>query len=202
MRTRLFPWLYDVVMSWFERGPLGRWRSSTVHPARGLVLEIGAGTGLDFPQYQTGATVIATDVDVAMLARAKARVTDTAASILLVVADAQALPFRAESFDAGVVGLALCTIPHPEQAMNEMRRVLRHGSAVRLLEHVRLTNRFLSGLQDLVTPLWMRIAGGCRLDRNAVACVADSGFEIESIRQHVGGYVVEIVARRGIPYAV
>ena len=195
MRTRFFPWLYDVVMSWFEQGSLGRWRSSTVHPARGLVLEIGAGTGLDFPHYQLGATVIAIDPDVGMLARSKARARDTAASILLVVADAEALPFRAESFDAGVVGLALCTIRHPDQAMNEMRRVLRHGSAVRLLEHVRVTNRFVARLQDLVTPLWMRIAAGCRLDRDAVACVADSGFDIESIREHLGGYVVEIVAR-------
>ena len=195
MWTRVFPWLYDVVMSWFERGPFGRWRSSTVHPARGLVLEIGAGTGLDFPHYQPEATVIATDPDVAMLARAKVRATGTAASISLVVADAEALPFRTEAFDAGVVGLALCTIPHPDRAMDEMRRVLRHGSAVRLLEHVRVTDRFLSRLQDLLTPLWMKIAGGCRLDRNAVACVADSGFAIESIRQHLGGYVVEIVAR-------
>jgi ubiquinone/menaquinone biosynthesis C-methylase UbiE len=195
MCSRIFPRVYDAVMTRLERGPLARWRRSTVRPARGAVLEIGAGTGLDFPHYDAGTTVIATDPDVAMLARAKSRARDAEASILLVVADAEALPFRAGSFDGGVVGLAVCTIPHPDRAMNEMRRVLRDGGELRLLEHVRVNNRVLARLQDLLTPLWMRLAGGCRLDRDAVACVAKSGFAIESVRQHLGGYVVEIVAR-------
>jgi ubiquinone/menaquinone biosynthesis C-methylase UbiE len=193
---RVFPLVYDAVMTWVERGPLGRWRHSTVHPIHGLVLEIGAGTGLDFSHYRADVTVIATDPDLAMLTRARSRATRARARVILVGADATALPFRAGAFDGGIVGLALCTIPEPANALAEMRRVLKGGAAVRLLEHVRLGNRYLARLQDLVTPLWMRLSRGCRLDRDAVAIVTEAGLTLESVTSHAGGYVVEIVAGR------
>lgn len=195
MWAKLYPRIYDAVMGWAERAFLARWRRSTVQPACGLVIEIGAGTGLDFAYYQPGTTVIAADPDCAMLARAKERSRRARAEIMLIAADAEALPFRAGVFDGGVVGLALCTIPHPDDALSELRRVLELGKPVRLLEHVRVRNRLVAALQDWLTPLWMSIARGCRLDRDAVGLVARAGFALESVRSHAGGYVVEIVGR-------
>lgn len=71
-----------------------------------------------------------------MLERAKARARRAKADILLVAADAEALPFRAGSFDEGVSGLAMCTIPHPKRALAELHRTMRQGGTLRLLEHV------------------------------------------------------------------
>lgn len=192
---RFFPRLYDLVMAPAERGRLGRWRRSLVAPARGRVLEVGAGTGLDFAHYGPEAWVVATDPDLAMLERARARLADGPARIVLVAADAQALPFRDDAFDEGVVGLAMCTIPAPERALNELRRVLRPRGMLRLLEHVRMPNPVAARLQDWLTPLWRRVAAGCHLNRRTADAVARSGFELASIESHLAGYVQAIVAR-------
>ena len=195
MRLDLFPWLYDAVMGAAEASPLGRWRRSIVRPAIGRVLEIGAGTGLDFRHYESGVTVVATDVDAGMLARARTRAAAASAAVLLVAADAQALPFRDGAFDDAVVGLVLCSIPIPEKALIEMRRTVRAGGAVRLLEHVRAANRFVARLQDWLTPAWRRLAGGCHLNRDVVTPVKHTGLAIEHVIPHARGFVLEILAR-------
>ena len=195
MRFKLFPWIYDAVMGAAEAGPLARWRRSMVRPARGRVLEIGAGTGLDFRHYESDVTVVGTDVDAGMLARARARAATASATVLLVAADAEALPFREDAFDDAVVGLGVCTIPHPEDALAEVRRTVRAGGAVRLLEHVRAPNQLAARLQDWLTPAWQRLAGGCHLNRDAVTIVKRSGLEVERVTPHARGFVLEIVAR-------
>ena len=195
MNSKFFPSVYDLFMSPAERGRLGRWRASVVAEATGRVLEIGAGTGLNFAHYHPDAWVVATDPDVGMLERAKPRASAVPAEILLVVADAEALPFRERTFDGGVVGLAMCTIPHPERALAELRRTLRPGSVLRLLEHVRFESPVIGRVQDWLTPAWRRVAGGCRLNRRTAATVRGSGFVIECVTPHLGGYVQEIVAR-------
>lgn len=192
----VFPRVYDAVMGLAERGRVGTLRSAMVAKARGRVLEIGAGTGLDFPYYGLGAWVIATDPDLGMLARAGDRARAAGAEVLLVAADAELLPFREATFDAGIVGLAMCTIPHPDRALAELRRALRPGAELWLLEHVRMEQPLLGRLQDLLTPLWRRLAGGCRLNRRTTAAVIAGGFAVESVESHLGGYLQVIAARR------
>ncbi len=194
-RWTLFPWVYDLVMGAAERGPLRRWRRASVRPARGLVHEVGAGTGINFRHYAPGLTVVATDPDLGMLTRARSRAAACEAAVLLVAADAESLPFRDGLFDTAVIGLALCTIARPENALAEVRRTVRPGGALRLLEHVRARGRALARLQDLITPVWRRLAGGCHLNRDSVSAVARSGFELERVQSHAAGFVVEIVAR-------
>lgn len=192
----LFPRLYDAVMGRADRGKLGELRSGMVSRARGKVLEIGAGTGLNFPWYEPPATVIASDPDLGMLRRGRARARAARAEVLLVAADAEMLPFRPGSFDDAVVGLAMCTIPHPALALAELRYALRPGGALRLLEHVRVATPVVGRLQDWLTPVWRRVAGGCRLNRRTVAAVAAAGFDVESVESHLGGYFQVICARR------
>lgn len=191
----LFPRLYDFVMARAERGRLGDWRARVVTAARGRVLEIAAGTGLNFAHYDASAWVIGIDPDVSMLARAGGRASQARAAILLVVADAEALPFRDAAFDEGVGGLALCTIPHPERALAELRRTLVPGGQLRLLEHVRSPSLLVGRMQDVLTPFWRRAAGGCRLNRRTVEAVAKSGFVLERTTSHAAGNVQEILAR-------
>ena len=189
-----FPALYDCVMRTAERGRLAEWRREVVRPAAGDVLEIAAGTGLDFPHYRAGVTVVATEPDLRMLERARDRAERADATIVLVAADAQALPFRDQSFDSVVVGLGLCTIPSPPRALAELRRVLRPGGVARLLEHVRAEHPVAGWLQDLLTPAWRRLAGGCRLNERSVETVRRAGFRIDDVRPHMGRYIVTIEA--------
>jgi ubiquinone/menaquinone biosynthesis C-methylase UbiE len=195
VNSHIFPWLYDAFMRTAERGRLAGWRRSVAAPATGRIIEIGAGTGLNFRHFRAGATVFATDRDLAMLRRARDRARWSSVDILLVVADAEALPFRAHTFDDAVVGFAFCTIPRPARALTELRRVLQPRATCRLLEHVRVDHRVVGKLQDWATPVWRRIAGGCRLNRTTLEILAASGFSLDSVRSHVGGFVVEVVAR-------
>lgn len=183
-------------MAPLERGRVGRYRHSVVAPARGRVLEVGAGTGLDYEHYEPGASVIATDPDLGMLARSRSRLRGVSATILLVAADAQALPFRNGVFDVVVVGLAMCTIPQPAVALAEIQRVLVPAGVLRMLEHVRVDHPLVGHLQDWLTPVWRRLAGGCRLNRRTVETVRDSGFATVEMTSHFGGYLQEIVARK------
>ena len=192
--SRFFPWLYDLVMGAAERSRLAMWRRETVRPANGRVLEIAAGTGLDFAHYTPAATVIATEPDLGMLTRARERASQAPAMILLVAADAQALPFRDGTFDNAVVGLALCTIPSPPRALAELRRVLRPQGVARFLEHVRIDRPIIGRLQDLLTPVWRRVAGGCRLNERTLDVVQSAGFQIDDIRSHLKGFVLAIEA--------
>lgn len=191
----IFAWLYDIVMAVPERSRIGKLRSDMVSKARGRVLEIGAGTGLNFPYYAPDTLVVALDRDLNMLGRAGSRASAANSAVLLVGADAELLPFPDSSFDEAVVGLAMCTIPHPDRALTELHRTIKLGGSLRLLEHVRLEQPLLGRLQDSLTPVWRRLTGGCRLDRRTAAAVAANGFTIESLRAHFGGYIQVIVAR-------
>lgn len=192
---RFIPWLYDLVMATADRTRLGQWRRDVVAPARGRILEIGAGTGLNFRHYDSGALVVATDIDPAMLARSAKRAGASGARILLVVADAQALPFRVRAFDDAVIALALCTIPDPDVSLRELRRVMRSGALLHLFEHVRLAHPVGGQLQDWLTPVWRPLAGGCRLNCRTAATVASNGFAIEATRRHAHGLFLGITAR-------
>jgi ubiquinone/menaquinone biosynthesis C-methylase UbiE len=179
-----------------ERGGLTEWRRDLVRPAGGRVLEIAAGTGLDFAHYLQGVTVIATEPNLAMLARARVRAKGAPATILLVAAEAEALPFRPESFDTCVIALGLCTIASPAAALAEVQRVVRPGGSVRLLEHVRVESPIVGSLQDALTPAWRRISGGCRLNERSVESVRRARFRIDDIRRRMNGHVVAISASR------
>ena|SRR5688572_13786978 len=192
-----FVGLYDLVMALAERWPVGRMRREAVSASRGLVLEIAAGTGLDFRHYQPGAVVIATELDLAMLDRARHRAASADARVTLVAADAQNLPFRTGTFDTAVVALGLCTIPRPDDALSEIHRVLTRSGILRLLEHVRINHPAVAGwLQDNLTPVWRRLAGGCRLNENTIDRVRDSGFEIVQLDKHANGLFVKMSAEK------
>lgn len=168
-----------------------KWREWTVRAARGRVLEIGVGTGLNLPHYRTANSIAAIDPDAESLQRARAR---RNALISLHQARAEELPFADESFDSVVGTLTFCSIGDPARALNEARRVLKPGGMFRLVEHVRVENRWIAGAQDAVTPLWKSIAGNCHLNRDTRAAVARAGFHIRAVHRHIGGLFIGIDA--------
>jgi ubiquinone/menaquinone biosynthesis C-methylase UbiE len=166
------PWLYDLQCGLLERFGLGRWREWVVRGARGLSLDLGCGTGRNLPLYRGRAVGI--DPSRQALARARRR----APKALLVRGSAEALPFRDGAFETVVSGLVLCSVPHPDRALAEARRVLEDDGELRLLEHVRSETPWKARMQDRITPLWSFVTGGCHPNRDTEAAVARAGFAV------------------------
>lgn len=181
------PFLYDLAL----QGPpemffIGPRRRKLLAPLRGLVLEIGAGTGLSLRYYSAGARVVATEFDPANLHRLSARGRAAGAGVLVAAADAMRLPFPDATFDALVCNLALCTIPDPHKALAEARRVLKPGAPARFLEHVRAGNRVQAKVQDVLAPVWSNIAGGCRLNQDTERAIREAGLIVEKVEDKRG----------------
>jgi len=160
------------------------------------VLEIGAGTGVGFAFYPAGITVSAVEPSVAMAARARERAGRAAATIAVVEARVEELPFADGSFDCAIATLAWCSVADPLAAFAEVRRVLRPRGRLLLLEHVHSRWQPARRLQSLAAPTWRRVAQGCRLDQDTVGLLSAAGFAVQRRRDHLLGWVVELQARR------
>jgi SAM-dependent methyltransferase len=162
-------WLYDFAGRRVEKGELGRRRHELVGGLEGAVLEIGAGTGLNLPHYERASRVVAVEPDPSMAGRLRKRVPEAS------------VPFEDETFDTAVVTFVLCSVEKPQAALAEVRRVLRPGGRLVLLEHVRGEGR-LARWQDRFNPLHRKVAGNCHLNRETRDAVAAAGFDVGDIR--------------------
>jgi ubiquinone/menaquinone biosynthesis C-methylase UbiE len=111
-----------------------------------------------------------------MLRRARRRARRLAIPVELLQEGAEHLPFDDDTFDSVVATWVLCTIPDPERALAEMRRVLKPGGLLVYAEHTRSRFSLAARLQRLLTPVWKHVAGGCHLDRDAIAMIRRAGF--------------------------
>jgi SAM-dependent methyltransferase len=151
----------------------------------GRVVELGAGTGANFPHYPAGVTeVVAVEPEPFM--RRKAAVAGTRAPVPVTVVDGTAdrLPLADGSCDAGVACLVLCSVPDQRSALAELRRVLRPGGELRFYEHVLSQRRALASAQRLVDRVfWPRTFGNCHTARDTAAAIAAAGFVVERERR-------------------
>jgi len=178
------PWLYDAGMVLLEKTGLGRWRSWLAGGARaGRVLDLGCGTGRNLPLYGEGVRAVGLDPCHESLLAARRR----APGVPLVQARAEALPFRTGVFDSVVSGLVFCSVGDVPQGLGEVRRVLKAGGVLRMLEHVRASGRVAAWLQDRTQPAWTWFTGGCHPNRDTEAAVAAAGFEIDPASRRAQG---------------
>jgi ubiquinone/menaquinone biosynthesis C-methylase UbiE len=176
--------IYDAINAIVERKLLQRLRHDLLAPLCGTVVEVGAGTGTNFPHYPSGVHVLALEPDPAMLARAPAKVKRSRATIDLRVADDAALDqLDPQSADAVVWPLVLCTVDDPRRALQRARRVLRPDGRLVVLEHVR-GDGLIGQLQDAILPVWRRIAGGCRPNQDTRRLLHEAGFDTSALQQH------------------
>lgn len=169
------PWLYDPAMAVLERLGLGPWRRWLAGGARGLTLDLGSGTGRNLPLFPADVRAVGVDPCAASLARARRR----SPRALVVVARAEALPFRDGAFQTVVSGLVLCSVTDPARAAAEMRRVLAPGGSVRALEHVRSPVPWKARLQDWTQPAWTALSGGCHPNRETERTLTEAGLAID-----------------------
>lgn len=173
------------IMPYFIHGgcsmpTFARMRQRIIPKARGVVAEIGFGSGLNLPYYDPVrvSRLIGIDPDAAMLAIARNRLASVRLQIELIEGRAEALPLPNESVDTAVVTYALCTIPDPGRALCEIRRILRPGGRLLFIEHERSAVPWRSRWQDRLNGLWGRLAGGCHLNRAPQRLIEEAGFVI------------------------
>ena len=163
-------------------------RQETAGQAYGIVLEVGAGSGLNFSWYHPERVerVEAIEPDAAMLAYARPRVKQAAVPITLTQASVEALPFPDAAFDSAVVTLVFCSVSDPARGMQEIKRVLKPQGTLFMFEHVRSQRSLMAHVQNAIVPLTTRLFGHCHWNRDTERVVREAGFEIAHLR-HVGG---------------
>jgi ubiquinone/menaquinone biosynthesis C-methylase UbiE len=191
-----WPWvarLYDAATAPLEHRGFGQWREAVWRevPPGGHGLEVGAGTGANVAYHPEGARVVGIDISLAMLRRVQNKPAGDDAS--LVVADVTALPFPDAAFDWVAETLVFCEVRDPVAGLRELRRVLRPGGRLVMLEHVRpsgLLGVAADALSAVTAPLW-----GEHFDRDAEAAVLAAGFVIVRREWLWRDWVVLLVAR-------
>ena len=177
-------WLFAQIM-----GFMAEHESKAIRTARGGlfdglsgdVLELGAGSGVNFKHYPEGVTLTATDYSPHMLKKMQQPAARASIPVTVRQADAQALPFETDSFDHALITLVFCSIPDTAAAYDEIERVVRPGGTVRLLEHVAAPGGRTLQIQNRLTPFWRRIGDGCHLNRDTVAAARASGLNVDSV---------------------
>jgi ubiquinone/menaquinone biosynthesis C-methylase UbiE len=180
---RLFARFYDRSMAASEEAGLTQRRAALLARARGRVLELGAGTGLNLGHYDPSAVteLVLTEPEEPMLRRLGPRAAASDPRASAVRAAAEELPFADASFDTVVSTLTLCTVDDVPAALTEARRLLVPGGRLLFLEHVRSGDARAARRQDRLTPLWRRVAHGCHPNRDTLAAIEAARFEIERV---------------------
>jgi ubiquinone/menaquinone biosynthesis C-methylase UbiE len=172
-----YDWFFDRIDA---RG--GReHRRRLAQGATGDVLEIGAGTGRNLPLYGRAALVVALEPDAGMLGRAREAAGSAPVPVELVDGRAEALPFPDRSFDTVVASYVLCTVSDPDQALSEVRRVLRPRGTLRFYEHVRARDPRLARWQDRLERPWAWLARGDHPNRDTVAAIVRAGLDVVEV---------------------
>jgi ubiquinone/menaquinone biosynthesis C-methylase UbiE len=177
----VLPHLIDLSM---RNKDAARLRAAWIPHARGEVLEVGIGSGLNLRYYSPEVRhVYGVDPSLELQRIALRRVADSRIPVEFLSQSAeQPLPLSSASVDTVVVTWTLCSVPNAAQALLEMRRVLKPGGRLIFLEHGRTPDASVAAWQDRLTPVWKRFTGGCHLNRQVDELIAAAGFKITELK--------------------
>jgi ubiquinone/menaquinone biosynthesis C-methylase UbiE len=178
-QRHVLPRLTDLAMRTSE---IARYRERIVPLARGRVLEIGAGSGLNLPYYGPQVEqLFALDKSPELLRMTRARVQRIAFDVRFLLEDARGVPLPDRSVDTVLTTFTLCSIVEATQALREARRVLKPGGLLLFAEHGLAPDANVQTWQRRLSPAWSKLAGGCRLDRRIDALIATAGFSVTAL---------------------
>jgi ubiquinone/menaquinone biosynthesis C-methylase UbiE len=175
----VFAALYGVMSRQMEAGPVGRARAELVSQARGEVVDLGAGLGANLRHLGGEVSrVQLVEPDPHMVKRLRPVVP---AEAVVHAVSAEHLPMDDASIDTVLATLMLCTVQDPQAVVGEIRRVLKPGGRLLVLEHVRADDAGLAGWQDRLDLPWGWLAAGCHPNRDTVATLAGAGFDVSDV---------------------
>jgi ubiquinone/menaquinone biosynthesis C-methylase UbiE len=183
---RAFSAAYDRGFKSTEEAGLKEMRRELLAQARGRVLELGAGTGLNlehYPKTIESLTMVEPDPHMTRQLREKLAPLGDGGEISVVEAPGEDLPFPDGSFDTVAVTLVLCTVPDQAATLAEIKRVLAPGGQLLFLEHVRAHSPDLAKWQDRLESPWRFLADGCRCNRDTVAAIGATGFQLDDVEE-------------------
>jgi ubiquinone/menaquinone biosynthesis C-methylase UbiE len=177
----VLPRLIDLAM---RNKETARLRATWIPQARGEVLEIGIGSGLNLPFYSSDVKrVYGVEPSRELQGLARKRTVGQRVNVEFLSQSAEEpLPLPDESMDTVVMTWTLCSIPNPPAALAQMRRVLKPGGQLIFIEHGRAPDHGVAVWQDRLTPTWKRIGGGCHLNRKVDELITQAGFQITQLK--------------------
>lgn len=170
--------MYD----WMDRMMKEEWRKGLLSELSGKVLEVGVGTGANLHLYPNQIhSLTGVDFSKGMLkfAREKVKKLNLKFPVELIEADIQRLPFLNHSFDSIVSTCVFCSVPDPIKGLTELRRVLKPGGTIFMLEHMRSENKIAGVMMDLLNPLTVRL-WGANINRQTLQNIHTAGLKVES----------------------
>jgi len=175
--NRVLPHLIDFACS---TRPNQKQREKVVPLAEGDVLEIGFGSGLNLPYYDTQKVrkVWGLEPSQGMCRKAQPMIDASALDVELIDLPGENIPLEANSVDTVLVTYSLCTIADAGAALEGMRRVLKPGGSLLYCEHGVAPDENVRRWQRRLNPAWSRFAGGCNMNRNIPSLIAKGGFEL------------------------
>ena len=175
----ILPWVLDLAM---RNKEARRYRERVIPRARGRVLEVGAGSGLNLPFYGNEVDhLFALEPSPELRKMAGRRTKSARFTVEFLDRTAEEIPLERRSVDTVVTTWTLCTIPDPIRALQEMKRVLKPGGVLLFVEHGLAPEPGVQAWQHRLNPLWNRIGGGCNLDRKIDELILQSGFRLAEL---------------------
>lgn len=179
IRHPIFARVYKVLGAGAEKAGAAEHRTRMLGGLAGRVVEIGAGTGLNFRHYPAGVTeVVAVEPEPYLRAQVVEAAKEAPVPVTVMDGTGDRIPLPDASVDAGVASLVLCSVPDQAAALAELRRVIRPGGELRFYEHVRAEDPKAARMQERVEKLWPYFSGGCHLTRRTEAAIVEAGFEM------------------------
>ena len=193
--NRIAP-IYDFMESLVERSRFSKWRELLWSQVEGShILEVGVGTGKNFPHYPANVEITAVDVSEKMLKRAKNKAYRQKIKVNLQQMDVQYLEFEDNTFDTVAASFVFCSVPDPVRGLMEVGRVCKLGGKVVLLEHIISANRILGWLMNIANPLVVQI-NGTNINRRTVENVTKANLLVEQVTDLGAGIFKLIEARK------
>lgn len=188
---------YDLMESVAERR-YHPWREQLWSKVIGeSVLEVGVGTGKNMPYYPAGVHITGIDLTPGMLeqARQKAKAFGFDSRVDFKIDDAQALDLPDNSFDTALATFVFCSVPNPVLGLRALKRVVKPGGRILLLEHMRSSNPALGKIMDWLNPLVVRIMGA-NINRRTVDNIRQARLEIEQVEDLDKGGIFKLIVAR------
>ena len=192
IRKRMFAAVNEKLAA-AEEPKIREFRESTAGRAKGRVLEIGGGTGLNLPFYGSDVQLTVAEPNPHMARRLKRKAEGLGVKVTIVSDVGERLPFHDDEFDSVVSTLVLCSVGNVENVVEETRRVLKPGGTFFFFEHVAAETKWKRRFQDWFCRPWKYLGDGCHLNRDIAAVIRQSGFEsveIESFDLRAGAPIV------------